>query len=187
MVLTGKKPDFITIDGAEGGTGAAPLEFSNHIGMPGQEAISFVSDLLRGYDLKKDIKLIYSGKVISGFDIVRALAAGADLCNSARAMMFALGCIQSLRCHNNSCPTGVATQNRHLEKGLDIDRKTSRVANFHKATIKSAVEMFAAIGLDRIDCIGRDDLYQWSGENNRSMTLNEIFPTIEEGAYLKRT
>jgi glutamate synthase domain-containing protein 2 len=163
MVRTGKMPDFITVDGAEGGTGAAPLEFSNHIGMPGQEAIAFVTDMLRGYDLKKDIKLIYSGKVISAFDIVRALAAGADLCNSARAMMFALGCIQSLRCNDNSCPTGVATQDRHLEKGLNVDYKKERVANFHKETVIAAVEIFAATGVDKIENIGRDNLYQWSG------------------------
>lgn len=185
MVKTGKRPDFITIDGAEGGTGAAPLEFSNHIGMPGQEAISYMDDMLRGYGLRKEIKLIYSGKVISGFDIVRALAAGADLCNSARAMMFALGCIQSLRCHNNSCPTGVATQNKHLEKGLNVDNKKDRVANFQKETVKSAVEMFAAMGLESIGAISRKHLYQWSGENNRSMKLDEIFPIVKEGAYLR--
>jgi glutamate synthase domain-containing protein 2 len=186
MVKSGKRPDFITIDGAEGGTGAAPLEFSNHIGMPGQEAIVYMTDMLRGYDLKKEIKLIYSGKVISGFDIVRALAAGADLCNSARAMMFALGCIQSLRCNNNSCPTGVATQNKHLEKGLNVNNKKGRVANFQKETVKSAIEMFAAMGLENIESIGRTNLYQWSGENNRSMTLCEIFPDIEVGSYLEK-
>ena len=184
MVHTGKRPDFITVDGAEGGTGAAPLEFSNHIGMPGQEAIAYVTDMVNGYGLKKEIKLIYSGKVLSGFHLVRALAAGADLCNSARAMMFALGCIQSLRCNNNTCPTGVATQNKHLEKGLDIDHKIGRVANYQRETMKSAIQIFVAMGIDKIEGIARTNLYQWSGENNRSMTLEEIFPSIDDGAFL---
>lgn len=184
MISTGIKPDFICVDGAEGGTGAAPLEFSNHIGMPGEEAIALVSDVLRGYDLKKDIRIVYSGKVVTGFDIVRAIAAGADLCNSARGMMFALGCIQSLRCHLNDCPTGIATQNKRLEAGLDITNKTERIYNYQKETVNSAVEIMAAMGLCHSEELDRTKLYQWSGENNRSMTLDEIYPTVKEGSYL---
>lgn len=184
MITTGIKADFVTVDGAEGGTGAAPLEFSNHIGMPGEEALALVSDMLRGYNLKKDVKIIFSGKVITGFDIVRAIAAGADICNSARGMMFALGCIQSLRCHSNVCPTGIATQNKNLEKGLNIKHKTERIANFQRETIKSAVEIMAAMGLNHSEELNRSTLYQWSGENNKSLTLDEIYPTIKEGAYL---
>jgi len=186
MVRTGIVADFITVDGAEGGTGAAPLEFSNHIGMPGEEAVTVVSDMLRGYDLKKQVRIIYSGKVITGFDIVRAISAGADLCNSARGMMFALGCIQSLRCHSNVCPTGIATQNKGLEKGLNVTQKTQRVANFQKETVKSAVEMLASMGLNHSEELNRTTLFQWSGENNRSMTLDEIYPTVKEGSFLDR-
>jgi glutamate synthase domain-containing protein 2 len=186
MIVTGIKADFITVDGAEGGTGAAPLEFSNHIGMPGEEAVTVVSDMLRGYDLKKDVRIIYSGKVITGFDIVRAISAGADLCNSARGMMFALGCIQSLRCHANVCPTGIATQNKGLEKGLNVNHKTQRVANFQKETVKSAIEIMAAMGLCHSEQLSRHTLFQWSGENNRSMTLDEIYPTVAEGSFLNR-
>lgn len=184
MVNTGIKPDFITVDGAEGGTGAAPLEFSNFIGMPGQEAISFVSDTLRGYGLRKDVRVIFSGKVISGFDIIRAMAAGADICNSARAMMFSLGCIQSLRCHNNTCPTGIATQKKNLVSGLDVKNKSERVFNFHNKTVDSAVEITAAMGIDNMEKIRRKHIYQWSAENNRSMRLDEIYPVVEDGAYL---
>ncbi len=184
MSIQGICPDFICIDGSEGGTGAAPLEFSNHIGMPGHEAIAYVHDVLNGFNIRGQIKVVYSGKVVSGFDIVRAIAVGADLCNAARAMMFAIGCIQSLRCHNNSCPTGIATQNRHLAKGLHVEHKSSRVYNYHKNTIKSAVEIVAAMGLTDFDQLGRDAIYQWSGENNRSMQMSEIFPEVEKGAYL---
>lgn len=184
IIKTGIKPDFITVDGSEGGTGAAPLEFSNHIGMPGQEALAVVSDVIRGYDLKKDIKIIYSGKIITGFDIIRSISIGADLCNSARGMMFALGCIQSLRCHSNTCPTGIATQDKGLEKGLNVNHKVNRVVNFQKETVKSAVEIMASMGLCHSEELSRTKLFQWSSENNRSMSLNEIYPIIEEGAYL---
>ena len=109
MIETGIKPDFITVDGAEGGTGAAPITFSDHVGMPWENALIFVSDTLKDYDLKKDIKIITSSKIVDGFDVLKALCLGADLCNSARAMMLALGCIQALECHENTCPTGVAT------------------------------------------------------------------------------
>ena len=120
MVSTGISPDFITVDGGEGGTGAAPVEFSNILGYPLLDGLAFVHDTLEGYDLKKDIKLIASGKIFSGFHMARALALGADLCNSARAMMLALGCIQALECNINTCPTGVATQDRSLAKGLVV-------------------------------------------------------------------
>lgn len=106
MVETGIYPDFITVDGGEGGTGAAPQEFSNSVGMPLRDAVAFVYDVLVGFDLKKHIKIIASGKVSTGFDIVKNIALGADICNAARGMMFALGCIQALECNSNTCPTG---------------------------------------------------------------------------------
>ena len=147
MVETGIKPDFITVDGGEGGTGAAPLEYTNSVGMPLRDGLAFVVDCLVGFDLKKDIRVIAAGKVLTGFHIIRLLAMGADICNSARGMMLALGCIQSLECNKNTCPTGVTTQNPDLYKGLVITDKTQRVANFHKATVHSAIELLAVAGL----------------------------------------
>ena len=114
MVQTNTYLDFITVDGGEGGTGAAPQEYSDHVGMPLRDALAFVYDCLVGYGIKDQIKVICSGKIVTGFDIIKALSIGADLCNSARGMMFALGCIQALECHNNTCPTGVATQDPTL-------------------------------------------------------------------------
>jgi glutamate synthase domain-containing protein 2 len=140
-------PDFITVDGAEGGTGAAPLEFSNSIGTPLNEGLSFVTRTLQEFDLKKEIRVIASGRVITGFDIYSKLALGADICNSARGMMFALGCIQALRCNTNKCPTGVATQEPELYRGLDITDKSVRVARYQAGTIKSFLEIVAATGL----------------------------------------
>ena len=120
MVETGIKPDFITVDGAEGGTGAAPIDFSNYVGMPWEKALIFVVDALNGFDLKKDIKVVTATKIFTAFDIFKALCIGADICNSARGMMLALGCIQALRCDTNKCPTGVATNDRRLMNGLVV-------------------------------------------------------------------
>ncbi|HNP34073.1 MAG TPA: glutamate synthase-related protein, partial [Flavobacterium sp.] len=124
MVETKTYLDFITVDGGEGGTGAAPQEYSDHVGMPLREALAFVYDALNGFGIKDQIKIICSGKVITGFDIIKNLSIGADLCNSARGMMFALGCIQALECHANTCPTGVATQDPQLMKGLVPEEKS---------------------------------------------------------------
>ena len=137
MVKSGIKPDFVTVDGGEGGTGAAPLEYSNSVGMPLREGLAFVVDCLVGFDLKKEVRVIAAGKVLTGFHLVRLLGLGADLCNSARGMMLALGCIQSLECNKNTCPTGVATQDPDLYEGLVVADKTQRVANFHQATVHS--------------------------------------------------
>ena len=148
MLQTGCTPDFITVDGAEGGTGAAPLEFSNSVGTPLREGLSFVHNTLRGAHLRDRIRLIAAGKVATGFNMATSMAIGADICNAARAMMFALGCIQSLRCHSNNCPTGVATQDRQLVAGLDVTDKTVRVWNFQRETVKSLMEVIAAAGLE---------------------------------------
>lgn len=147
MIVTGIYPDFITVDGGEGGTGAAPPEFSNSVGMPLRDALAFVYDTLTGFDLKKYVKIIASGKVVTGFDIVKNFALGADACNTARGMMLALGCIQALECNTNKCPTGVATQDPGLVRGLVVDDKKIRVANFHRQTVKSAFELMAAAGI----------------------------------------
>jgi glutamate synthase domain-containing protein 2 len=139
-------PDFITIDGAEGGTGAAPLEFSDGVGMPLEPALIFVNKTLIQLGIRDKMRLICSGKVISGYSILHAIALGADLCNSARGFMFSLGCIQALRCNNNECPTGVATQNKMLMKGLVITDKSERVFHFHKNTLHATNELLAAAG-----------------------------------------
>lgn len=183
MVQTGIYPDFISVDGGEGGTGAAPLEFSNSVGTPYKEGLAFVYDALIGFKLKRHIKLIASGKIFTGFHIYRAIAMGADACYSARAMMMALGCIQALECNLNKCPTGVATQKPDLVKGLVVEDKKHRVANFHKETVKSFVELMAASGIDDPDKINRHQVYRRI-TMNRSQRLSEIFPYMTPGALL---
>ncbi|HEY4104362.1 MAG TPA: FMN-binding glutamate synthase family protein [Polyangiaceae bacterium] len=147
LVETGIHPDFITVDGGEGGTGAAPLEFSNVLGTPLDEALVFVHNALVGVGLRQRIRVICSGRVVTGFDLAHKIAIGADVCNSARAMMFALGCIQAQKCNTNECPTGVATQNPALVAGLVVLDKAVRVRNFQHNTVKAFVELLAASGL----------------------------------------
>ena len=146
MITQNCFPDFITVDGAEGGTGAAPLEFADGVGMPFEPALIFVNKTLVRFGIRDKIRIICSGKIISGYSILRAIALGADICNSARGFMFSLGCIQALRCHNNTCPTGVATQDKMLMKGLVVPDKAERVYHFHKNTLHSANELLAAAG-----------------------------------------
>lgn len=141
-------PDYIVVDGAEGGTGAAPLEFSNYMGTPGKDALLYVVNKLNEVGLKNNIKVISTGKITTAFDIVRLLCLGADATYAARSMLLALGCIQALRCNTNQCPTGVATQNQTLMHGLHVPSKRSRVTNFHNETIKVVAEMVGAMGLN---------------------------------------
>ena len=186
MIQTGIKPDFITVDGGEGGTGAAPLEFSNFVGMPLKEGLAFVHDTLTGFDLRKDIKILASGKIVSGFHILRAMALGADACYTARAMMMALGCIQALECNKNTCPTGVATQDAELVAGLVVADKKVRVANFHRATVDSFVELLGAAGLENPNQIKRSMI-------NRRVTVSdikrydELYPYLRRGCLLNET
>lgn len=147
MLETGIVPDFIVVDGAEGGTGAAPVEFTNHIGMPMVEGLHFVHNTLRGAGLRNRIRVGAAGKVVSSFDIARALALGADWCNSARGFMFAIGCIQAQACHTNRCPVGVATQDPVRARALDVPSKAQRVARFHRNTMKALAEITGAAGL----------------------------------------
>lgn len=176
-------PDFITVDGGEGGTGAAPPEFSNFVGMPLLDGLAFVDNMLRGFNVRQHIKLCASGKILTGFQMVRATALGADICYSARAMMMAIGCIQALECNKNTCPTGVATQNPSLTKGLVVDDKKVRVANFHKHTIESFVELIAAAGLDNPRKLNRHQIYR-RVFMNEVKTLEEIYPSVPAGAML---
>lgn len=186
MVETGLKPDFIAVDGGEGGTGAAPLEFSNHVGAPLIEGLIFVHNALVGYGLRQDIKIFASGKVTSGFGMVKRMALGADVCYSARGMMMALGCIQALKCNSNHCPVGVATQEAALMAGLVPSDKRVRVANFHKETITSLCEILGAIGLDN-----PDDLQPWHIMRRTSPTeihhYGEIYEFLGEGDLLADT
>lgn len=185
MLETGIRPDFITVDGGEGGTGAAPVEFSNSLGMPLRDGLSFVHDTLRGFDLRKDIKLIASGRIFSSFHMVRAMALGADIVNSARGMMLALGCIQALQCNSNTCPTGVATQDKMLMRGLDPKDKAVRVANFQQETVKAFYEIIGAAGLRGPSEIVREHIHRRISMSE-VLTYEELFPTVTEGALLNK-
>ncbi len=148
MIETGIAPDFIVVDGKEGGTGSAPVEFVNHVGMPMLEGLHFVHNTLRGAGLRDRIRIGAAGKVVSAFDLARALALGADWCNSARGFMFALGCLQSQACHTNKCPVGIATQDRLRQRALDVPDKSERIARFHANTLKALGEIAGAAGLE---------------------------------------
>jgi glutamate synthase domain-containing protein 2 len=147
MLETGITPDFIVIDGKEGGTGAAPLEFMDHVGMPLRDGLNFVHNALIGVGLRGQIKLGASGKITSAFDMARVMALGADWCNSARGFMFAVGCIQAQSCHTGSCPTGVATQDPVRQRALVVPEKAARVENYHRNTLIALTELVAAAGL----------------------------------------
>ena len=160
MLETGILPDFIVVDGKEGGTGAAPLEFTDHLGVPLREGLLFVHNTLVGINLRDKIKIGASGKIISAFDIARVMAMGADWANSARGFMFAIGCIQSQSCHTNKCPTGVATQDPLRQRALVVEDKAQRVYNFHHNTLHALAEMLAAAGLERPEQIDAKHLVQ---------------------------
>jgi len=184
MIYTGIQPDFITVDGGEGGTGAAPVEFSNTMGMPMREGLIFVHDTLVGFGLRKDIKVIVAGKIITGFHMARAIALGADGCNSARAMMLSIGCIQALQCNSNTCPVGVATQNKSLVKGLVVEDKAPRAKNYHEATIQSFLELVAAAGLDGPWNLRREHISKRIGMYTIK-TYEEMYPYMKEGCLLE--
>ena len=176
-------PDFITVDGAEGGTGAAPQEFSNYVGAPLLDGLDFVQNILTGLDIRKHIRILASGKITSGFHIIRAMSLGADACYSARAMMMAVGCIQALLCNTNRCPVGVATQDPKLTVGLVVEDKKTRVANFHRKTVHSVVELLGASGLDNKDNITRSHIYRRISFQSM-LTYAEIFPSYPTGSFL---
>ncbi len=149
MIETGITPDFITVDGSEGGTGAAPVELTNSVGTPLWDAVTFVNNALIGSGVRSKIRIIAAGKIISAFHMVRIMALGADTVNSARGMMFALGCIQSRHCNTDECPTGIATQNPQRYQALDVTDKGERVANYHRSMIRHLVELLEVAGLER--------------------------------------
>ena len=186
MRETGVLPDFIVVDGGEGGTGAAPLEFTDHVGAPLREALLLVHNTLVGLELRQHIRIGAAGKVITAFDIARTLALGADWCNAARGYMFALGCIQSLSCHTDRCPTGVATQNQQRQKALVPIDKATRVHQFHENTLMALRELIAAAGLSHPEELGPEHIIRRvSSTEVRSLSVLHRF--MEPGELLGET
>ncbi|MCR6661654.1 MAG: FMN-binding glutamate synthase family protein [Luteimonas sp.] len=183
MQETGILPDFIVIDGAEGGTGAAPSEFINHVGVPMHEGLMLVHNTLVGLDLRDKIRIGAAGKITGAFDVARTLAMGADWCNAARAFMFALGCIQSRSCHNDQCPTGVATQDPARWRALDVEDKANRVFHFHQNTLKALRDLLGAAGLEHPAQLGPEHiLRRVSPIEIRS--LASLYRFVEKGELL---
>ena len=183
MVESDLLPDFIVIDGAEGGTGAAPLEFTDHVGAPMQEGLRLVHNTLVGLGLRERIRLGCAGKIVSAFDIARAMALGADWCNSARGFMFALGCIQAQHCHTGACPTGVATQDPLRQQALVVPDKIERVASFHRHTLEALRELVQAAGLSHPSQINAHHIVRRTG-NEEVRLLGNLLVTVAPGALL---
>jgi glutamate synthase domain-containing protein 2 len=185
MQATGLKPDFIVVDGAEGGTGAAPLEFTDHVGAPLQEGLLLVHNTLKGIGLRDQIRVGASGKIISAFDIARTMALGADWCNSARGFMFALGCLQAQACHTGHCPTGVSTQDPNRMRALVVEDKSTRVYNFHRNTLHALQELVQAAGLTHPRDITAHHIVRRVNENEVRLLAN-LVPQVAPGALLDR-
>ena len=185
MLASGITPDFIVVDGSEGGTGAAPVEFTDHVGSPLQEGLLLVHNTLRGAGLRGRIRLGCAGKVVSAFDIARMMALGADWCNSARGFMFALGCIQAQSCHTGRCPTGVTTQDPVRQRSLVVPDKAVRVYNFHQQTLHALQELVQAAGLQHPSDITAHHIVR-RGSDHRVSSLAQLMPSqLPEGALLK--
>ncbi len=180
MLETGIYPDFIVVDGKEGGTGAAPMEFIDHIGKPMRQGLYFVHNALIGIGARHRIKLGAAGKIITAFDIVRSMALGADWCNSARGFMFAVGCIQSQSCHTDRCPTGVATQDPTRQRALVVPDKIERVYNFHRATLHELAELTAAAGLDHPSEFKPEHISRRISPSE-VITFADLYPSLAEG------
>ena len=184
MIETGIKPDYIVVDGKEGGTGAAPLEFTNHLGMPLADGLTFVRNALVGAGLRDGIRIGASGKLVTAFDLVWAHALGADWCNSARGFMFAVGCIQAQSCHTNRCPTGVATQDPLRQRALVVEDKSVRVANFHRNTLKALAEIVGAAGFER-----PEEIQPWHlmvrQKNGETLSAEEAYAFIPKNSLIE--
>lgn len=186
MLQTGIYPDFIVVDGNEGGTGAAPVEFMDHLGMPMREGVNFVHNALVGINARDRIRIGASGKIATAFDIARAMALGADWCNSARGFMFALGCIQSLSCHTDRCPTGVTTQDLSRNRALVVPHKADRVQNYHHATLHALAELIAAAGLDHPEEI-RPIHFSHRASGNDVQSFARLYPPLRPGELIDGT
>ncbi len=184
MLETGITPDFIVVDGAEGGTGAAPLEFTDHVGVPLQEGLRLVHNTLRGAGLRNRIKVGCAGKVVSAFDIVRLMALGADWCNSARGFMFALGCLQAQTCHTGQCPTGVTTQDPVRQKALVVPDKAQRVYNFHQQTLHALKELVQAAGLQHPSEITAEHIVRRGVDQKVQLLAQAILTQMPDGALV---
>ena len=183
MLATGITPDFIVVDGAEGGTGAAPLEFTDHVGAPLQEGLLLVHNTLVGLNLRDRIRIGCAGKVVSAFDIARLMALGADWCNSARAFMFALGCIQAQSCHTGHCPTGVTTQDPLRQRALVVPGKAERVYRFHEQTLEALKELVQAAGLQHPGEITAAHIVRRTADHEVRL-LSNLLPFVKPGALL---
>lgn len=183
MLKYGNGPDFITVDGAEGGTGAAPPELTNSVGLPLEEGLILVRNVLQGAGLRSKIRLNASGKISSGFALVRTMALGADFTCAARSFMLSLGCIQALKCNTNHCPTGIATQDENLQYGLDPTIKSHRVHNFHRKTVGASAEIAEIMGYSSLSHIKPNDIMRRLS-SHKVRTLEEQFPSIVEGSLL---
>lgn len=186
MLETGIYPDFIVVDGNEGGTGAAPAEFMDHLGMPMREGVNFVHNALIGINARDRIRIGTAGKIATAFDLARAMALGADWCNSARAFMFALGCIQSLSCHTDRCPTGVTTQDPTRNRALVVPDKTTRVYNYHRATLHALAELLAASGLQHPQEI-RPIHFSHRISSTDVLSFARLYPQLRPGELLDGT
>lgn len=183
MGETGIKPDFIVVDGAEGGTGAAPVEFIDHVGTPLREALRLVHNTLIGLGIRDEIKLGASGKIVSAFDMARIMALGADWCNSARAFMFAIGCIQAQSCHTGRCPTGVATQDPIRQRALVVEDKAPRVANYHRNTLSALSELIGSAGLHHPKELRAHHIALRVSASHVTL-LSTVFPAFQSGELL---
>jgi hypothetical protein len=183
MTETDLLPDFIVVDGAEGGTGAAPLEFTDHVGAPLQEGLRLVHNTLVGVNLRQRIRIGCAGKIVSAFDIARAMALGADWCNSARGFMFSLGCIQAQHCHTGACPTGVATQDPVRQQALVVPDKIARVASFHQQTLEALRELVQAAGLSHPKQINAGHIVRRMADTEVRLLAN-LLTTVAPGALL---
>ena len=183
MLETGITPDFIVVDGAEGGTGAAPLEFTDHVGAPVQEGLLLVHNTLLGVGLRDRISVGCAGKVISAFDITRMMALGADWCNSGRAFMFALGCIQAQTCHTGNCPTGVTTQDPVRQQALVVPDKAERVWRYHQSTLKALKELLEAAGLHHTDDVSAHHIVRRINDTEVRL-LSNLVMRVKQGSLL---
>jgi glutamate synthase domain-containing protein 2 len=186
MLQSGIYPDFIVVDGNEGGTGAAPLEFMDHLGMPMREGVNFVHNALVGINARDRIRIGASGKIATAFDMARAMAIGADWCNSARGFMFSLGCIQSLSCHTDRCPTGVTTQDLSRNRALVVPHKTERVYNYHRSTLHALAELIAAAGLEHPQDI-RPIHFSQRTSTTEVKSFDRLYPPLRPGELIDGT